>query len=147
MLFSQARKHKIVSTTSAETVGRVSGFVVDPATRAVVALEVKKNKEGDTLAWRDVAGFGPDAVTVGSPGSIRHADDEVAALQGKKHAVLGKQVLSSDGDRLGEVTDVDFDPETGRLVSVLVDKNPVDAARLLGVGSFAVVVRAQAAVA
>ncbi len=30
MLFSQTRKHKIVATGSAETVGKVKGFVVDP---------------------------------------------------------------------------------------------------------------------
>ncbi|MDN5791193.1 MAG: PRC-barrel domain-containing protein [Micrococcales bacterium] len=142
MLFSDSRKRKIVCTSTAETVGRVSGFVVDPALRRVVAVTVKKSQDGDTLAWPQISGFGPDAVTIAAPDDIGSADEAVAALLGKRHAVLRKQVLSSDGDRLGEVTDVDFDPETGAIEAVLVDGAPVDGARLIGVGSFAVVVKA-----
>ena len=51
MLFSKSRKHKVVSTGTAETVARVKGFVVDPVTRHVVALVVGKSKQGDTLPW------------------------------------------------------------------------------------------------
>lgn len=142
MLFSESRKRKIVCTSTAETVGKVSGFVVDPAPRRVVALRVKKSQHGDTLAWPQISGFGPDAVTIAAPTDIGPADEAVAALRGKRHAMLRKQVLSSDGDRLGDVTDVEFDPETGAIEALLIDGTPVAGDRLMGVGSFAVVVKA-----
>jgi sporulation protein YlmC with PRC-barrel domain len=51
-------------------------------------------------------------------------------------------VLTSTGDELGKVADVDFDATSGALVSLLVDGGTeVEAARLVGVGSYAVVVR------
>ena len=37
---------KTVSTSSADTVGKVSGFLLDPASRSVVALEFKKTDHG-----------------------------------------------------------------------------------------------------
>lgn len=61
MLFSEGDGRKIVSTATAETVGRVKGFVVDPATRSVLALQVKKGESGDTLRWSEVIAFGADA--------------------------------------------------------------------------------------
>lgn len=147
MRFSESRKRKIVSTTTAETVGKVSGFVVDPVARRVLALEVKKSQSGDVLTWPQITGFGPDAVTVGAPSAIGSAPDEVASLQGKRNTMLGKQVLSTDGDRLGEVSDVEFDPETGSVEAIHVDQASVPGDRLVGIGTFAVVVRAGSATA
>lgn len=143
MLFSKARKHKIVGTNTAETVARVKGFVVDPATRHVVALVVRKSKQGDTLPWTRIVGFGPDAVTVADESAIGPADEPIAALAGKSNTMLKKQAVSSYGDHIGTVTDVAFNGETGAIESVLVDGEPVPADRLLGVGSFAVVIEAE----
>ena len=67
MRFSEAKGRKVVSTATAETVGRVDGFVVDPRSRTVLALKVKKAASGDVLPWRQVESFGTDAVTVVSP--------------------------------------------------------------------------------
>jgi sporulation protein YlmC with PRC-barrel domain len=56
--------------------------------------------------------------------------------------VVGKRVLTSTGDEIGKIRDVDFDPASGVLTALLVDNgSEVEAARLLGVGSYAVVVR------
>ena len=142
MLFSHAKNHKVVSSTTAETVGRVSRFVVDPRLRAVVALELKKTESGDVLQWSDITGFGDDAVTVSGSEQIRTADERVAALADKRHRVLGKRVLTSGGDELGKVDDVDFDRQTGALGALVVSHGPqVSADRLIGIGSYAVVVR------
>jgi sporulation protein YlmC with PRC-barrel domain len=147
MLFSEAKGHKVVSSSTAETVAKVSGFVVDPATRSVVAVKVRKSQNGDLLRWSDLLAFGADAVTVTDASRIGDGGPAVQALTGKSHAILGKRVLTSGGDELGKVHDVDFDPETGTLTSLLLAKGgsrePADVAgaRLLGVGSYAVVVR------
>lgn len=143
MRFSESEGHKVVSTSTAETVGKVSGFVVDPATRAVCALEVKKATSGDVLPWAHVIAFGADAVTVTGPESISQADEAVAALRGKDHRLIGKRVLSTEGDDLGEVTDVAFDGNTGMLIRLEMGTAEVSGVRLRGVGSYAVVVTAE----
>jgi sporulation protein YlmC with PRC-barrel domain len=141
VLFSQARKRKVVSSSTAETVGKVNDFVVDPATRRVVAVILKKSDGGDVLRWSDLTAFGADAVTVSGADRIGNGDEQVQALTGKDHRLVGKRVLTSGGDELGKLHDVDFDPETGGLSRLLVEDGPeVPADRLLGVGSFAVVV-------
>jgi sporulation protein YlmC with PRC-barrel domain len=142
MLFSDARGRKVVSSSTAATVGKVSRFVVDPATRAVVGVELKKTEHGDMLRWSDITAFGADAVTVTGPDKIGDGGDTVKALSGKAHRVLGKRLLTSTGDELGKVADVDFDPQSGVVVALLLDDgSEVPGSRLVGVGSYAVVVR------
>ena len=142
MLFSESRNRKVVSSSDAATVGKVARFVVDPVLRQVVALELKKTQDGDLLRWSDITAFGTDAVTVAGADAIGSATPEVRELAAKHRRILGKRLLTSAGDELGEVADVAFDPETGALSSLVPDRGEeVSASRLLGVGSYAVVVR------
>jgi sporulation protein YlmC with PRC-barrel domain len=136
---------KIVSLATAETIGTLGEFVVDPKTQRVVALGVSKSKNGDTLPWDGIESFGPDAVTVADDTRVAGADREVAQLSGKEHAFLGKRVLATNGDELGKVDDVEFDPGSGVLLSIATTGGQVDAERLVGIGSYAVVVEAAAA--
>lgn len=66
MLFSDAKGRKVVSPATDETIAKVSDFVVNPATRSVVAIPVKKAKSGDTMRWDMLTAFGVDAVTLPS---------------------------------------------------------------------------------
>ena len=144
MLFSHAKGHKVVASSTAATVGKVAGFVVDPVTRSVVAVQLKKAANGDFLRWADLVAFGADAVTVADDSAIGDGGPDVSALAGKAHRVLGKRVLTSGGDELGKVDDVDFDPETGTISALVLGKGgsgEVAGDRLVGIGSYAVVVR------
>lgn len=145
MRFSEAMGHKIVSLATAETVGTLGEFVVDPRGQRIVALGVSKSKTGDTLRWDSIESFGPDAVTVADADKISGADADVAPLSGKDHAFLGKRVLATTGDELGQTDDVDFDPGSGVLLAIVLPGEEIDAERLVGVGSYAVVVEAPAA--
>ena len=145
MLFSDAKGRKVVSTSTAEKVGKVTEFVVDPASRSVLAVHLKKAESGDTLRWSDITGFGEDAVTVPGTDVITETPADVAALSDKAHRVLGKRVLDSRGDELGEVKDVDFDPTNGTITALVLADRRVAGIRLVGIGSYAVVVRAEAA--
>ncbi|MDQ1616002.1 MAG: hypothetical protein QOJ60_1941 [Actinomycetota bacterium] len=143
MRFSDSLGRKIVSLATAETVGTLGEFVVDPQTQRIVALGVSKSKNGDTLAWNSIESFGPDAVTVADDTRVAGAEREVAQLSGKEHAFLGKRVLATSGDEIGKVDDVDFDPGSGVLLTIAVTGGEIDAERLVGVGSYAVVVEAE----
>ncbi len=142
MLFSKAKGHKVVSSSTASTVGKVSELIVDPVTRSVVLVKVKKSQTGDFLRWPDLTAFGADAVTVTDDAKLGDGGPQAEALSGKAHRVLGKRVLTSAGDELGVVDDVDFDAETGVVTTLLVSGDAqVAGERLVGVGSYAVVVR------
>lgn len=141
-LFSDAKGRKVVSTSTADTVGKVHELVVDPSSRSVVAVVCKKTEDGDTVLWSDVTAFGEDAVTVANAGVLGTGDELVAGLLGKDHHLLGKRVLTSRGADIGKVTDVEFDHESGAIENLVLGDGSVGGARLLGVGSYAVVVRA-----
>ncbi|MEO7421965.1 MAG: PRC-barrel domain-containing protein [Ornithinibacter sp.] len=144
MMFSAAKGHKVVDTSSAATVGTVSGFLVEPSAHVIVALRVKKAETGEVIRWRDITAFGSEAVTVPRGGVVTDTDAELEALGAKARKLMKKRVLTSAGDELGTVKDVDFDPATGALTWFLLGGEPdVAADRLIGVGSYAVVVRAE----
>jgi sporulation protein YlmC with PRC-barrel domain len=142
MMFSEAHGYKVVSTSTAETVGKVDELVVDPRSRSVVALGLKKTDTGQSLRWGDLAAFGSDAVTVASADLITEPTADIAALTGKDHHLIGKRVLDTRGDELGKVDDVEFDQQSGEVTGVLIAHDKLQGARLIGVGSYAVVVHA-----
>ena len=140
--FSEAEGRKVVSTSTAETVGKIHGFVVDVRGPAVVALQLKKTESGDTLRWSDVTAFGADAVTVADAGTIGEAGEDLSPLLDKRNHLLKKRVLTTTGDELGEVKDVEFDPEHGGILSLTVGDVTVPGKSMIGIGSYAVVVLA-----
>lgn len=145
MRFSDAKGHKVVDKSTATTVGQVRGFLVDPRSRSVAALRLKKTDRGDVLRWSDLTAFGVDAITIGDSAAITELDDELEAFRGKRRRLLKKRVLTTGGDELGEVADVEFDPDTGTLTTILLQDGEVAADRLVGIGSYAVVVQEQPA--
>jgi sporulation protein YlmC with PRC-barrel domain len=140
MRMSAAVGRRVVSTANAATVGKISEFIVDPQTRTIVALRLKKAESGDTLAWADIEAFGPDAVTVRDSASVVEASPDVAALSGKPHRFLGKRVLTTTGDEAGILDDVEFDPESGLVTALIVGNEDLLGEKLRGIGSYAVVV-------
>lgn len=143
MLLSEAIGQRVVSTSTAATVGHVGSLVIDPVAQRVVALSLKKTPvAGDLLPWAEITAFGVDAVTVGSESQIIEEQGQFAELNSKAHVILKKRILNTAGLQVGTVRDVDFDPADGRILGILTDDQPIDGRALLGVGSYAVVVRA-----
>jgi uncharacterized protein YrrD len=144
MLFSEARKRNVVNTSTATRVARVDGFVVLPGPARVALLRLGKvSGAGTLLAWEDLQGFGPDAVTVATDAVIRPARDTVEQrAEDNDLEIIGKRVLTERGMELGPVTDVDFDPETGAVTSLITKAETIAGSRLIGLGSYAVVVSA-----
>ncbi|MEE8601683.1 PRC-barrel domain-containing protein [Euzebya tangerina] len=127
------RKRKVVDTATAETIGRVRAFQIDLDTASVAAVVVK-GRPGGIVARTDVISFGPDAVTlpdssvvIEDPGALPTDDD-----------ARGSRLLDETGRRLGKVEDMTMDAG-GAVVSVTADGVSYEA-RLLGIGSYAVVI-------
>jgi uncharacterized protein YrrD len=83
------------------TEGQVFGFTLNK--RGFLAGPMKK-----ALHWEDIVGLGRHAVMIETSDVVRPLKgDEVGALAKQKdRAVLGTDVLSESGTRLGHVTDV-----------------------------------------
>lgn len=139
MRFTEAKGRKIVSTSTAATVGKVSDFVVDPDRSSVVALRLKASG-GEVLRWSDLSAFGTDAVTVSGPDKITDTTDDLARLTGRDHKIIGKRVLTVDGEELGQATDVIFDEQTGQVTAVVFADGNSASGRVVGIGSYAVVI-------
>jgi uncharacterized protein YrrD len=142
MLFSQARKRDVVDTATATRIARVDGFVVLPGPARVALLRLGKvSGAGTLLAWDDVQGFGPDAVTVATDAVIRPARDALEQrAEDNDLEILGKRVLTERGMELGTVTDVDFDPDTGSITTLVTKTETIAGERLIGLGGYAAVV-------
>src|SRR4051812_14254229 len=142
MRFSEARNRSVISTDTATTIGSVADLVMDAATAAVVAVRVKRAAgSGDMLPWRGGTAFGPGAVTVGSAAALGEGEGRAPGLGGKRAAVVGKRPLPDAGTEIGTVADVEFDPRTGQVLSLLTASGTVAGNRLIGCGSYAVIVR------
>jgi uncharacterized protein YrrD len=111
--FKDAHGRKVVSRTTAETLGELRHMVVDTSRRHVSAVVVSKGKKHAFLIdWEHVSGFGPDAVMVESEDTLRPpADDHEQAAADGKLELVGKRALSERGNEHGPIADVEFDPE------------------------------------
>ena len=143
--FAAASGRKVVSRKSAEELGTLAHIVVDVKRRQVASLVVGKGRKALLVDWEHVSGFGPDAVIVSDESALHppRDDREHAAAAGKLELV-GKRTLTDTGNSLGTVTDVQFDPATGKIDSLVLGDREEPAASLLGTGSFAAIVRAPA---
>lgn len=143
MRFSEVRKRDVVTTDTAETIGRIDALIVDPSSRSVGAVrlaKVDRDAAGDHVSWSDLQAFGQDVVTVATAAVLRAPDGPREADFKKVGAIVGKQVLDDAGFGLGDVDEVEFDPATGAVTTIITKAHQIAGERLLGIGTFAVVV-------
>lgn len=137
MRWKKALGRSVISTESAEEIGHVDGFVVDPSTQRITAIVV-----GDKIvSWTDCGGVGADAITVAESAMLSDPSSELEsrALEGENDP-LGKTVLTEYGLGMGSLTDIAFDSESGELERLLLADDDVSGRRLRGIGSYAVVI-------
>ncbi|MFG2192765.1 hypothetical protein [Streptomyces sp. NPDC048639] len=144
MLFSQTEDRPVVSVADASTVGVVDACVVDPALARVVALRLHKTKDSkrNILTLARARAIGSDAVMVDDPEVLETAEGGLAELADKNRDLPQKRVLTDRGDELGSLTDVDFDPESGAVLTLHTTAGDLEGRALIGNGGYAVVVRA-----
>ncbi|MGA5040329.1 hypothetical protein ACPCA8_25245 [Streptomyces capoamus] len=140
MLFTQAFGLPVITADDATTVGKVADLTVDAhnATVAAVRLSGASDRAG-MLAWTAVEAVGPDAVIVRSRVTAEQDQDRLPA----HHRALGSRVLTEHGAEHGTVRDIAFDPVSGRVLTLYTALGEITGARLMGLGSYATVVRAE----
>lgn len=136
MLFSQARGLPVLTLAEAEEIGILRSLTVDAPSGVVTHVRVRgrHSRKETVLAWGALHAVGPDAVLVRSAASPAEVPSH--------HELPGLRILAETGDQIGTVQDVVFEPETGRIEAVRTVRGDLPADQLLGLGDYALVVRA-----
>jgi sporulation protein YlmC with PRC-barrel domain len=116
----------VMTMAEGKQVGKVDDLVIDPDRKAVSWLRLHSGGLlGGERLWVSVEavhGVGEDAVTINAEADARTPADapEALALVKAKRGVIGNKVITENGERLGEVRDYEFNPETFALTSLSV---------------------------
>ncbi|GGX75728.1 PRC-barrel domain-containing protein [Streptomyces minutiscleroticus] len=143
MLFSQVQGLPVVTLGEAAELGVLASLTVEVASGHISHLRVSRPRghQDTTIAWNALHALGPDAALVRSAAAL----DAEPATTPVHHEMLRQRILTEAGDERGTVKDVSFDPETGRIGTVHTALGELPADSLLGLGEYALVVRAEPA--
>jgi uncharacterized protein YrrD len=132
----------VLDLATATTVGTVDDVVVDPAGRRAVGLHLGKtgSAPGDWLAWERISAIGTDAVTIEAADRAEPFVDDPTRRALRSGGALGGRVLTDQGRDVGVLDDVTIEDD-GSLSSLVVGTMTVAPEELLGIGSYATVVR------
>jgi uncharacterized protein YrrD len=134
MHLSELRGRRVVSRSSAETLGEVSDVLLSPTPWTVSALVLGRGRKAQAVGWAQIVGIGPDAVVV--------TDDDAASEQ-QDRSPMGRLALSELGNAAGVVTDVEFDETGGTLISLATETVLIEGDRLMADGPYALIVAAR----
>jgi uncharacterized protein YrrD len=113
----------VVSIGDGEAIADIKDVVYSPDRGALLGFTL--NKRGflsgpmeAVLAYEDVAAVGRDAVMVEEPAAVAEGGESLAAVvdESAGRNVLGNEVLTDGGKRLGEVVDVVVEVSSGEVV-------------------------------
>jgi uncharacterized protein YrrD len=107
---------EVVSQTSGEKQGTVRDIIFDEDASNIVALMVGGIVgRGRALRWTSVASVG-DVVVLGGQGTLSKLgeDPEVADLHKKRQSITGTEIVTQEGEKVGEVRDL-FVNERGQV--------------------------------
>jgi sporulation protein YlmC with PRC-barrel domain len=136
----------VIARANAEQLGTVSGVTVAEGDHRFRSLHIGGPKRHPRFVdWAAIASFGEDAVIVEDATVVREAADErEEALGRSRGGFLDQRVLTTIGDELGKVDNLDFDPGSGRIETIGVAERRLAGGQLRGVGAYAVVVEVSA---
>jgi sporulation protein YlmC with PRC-barrel domain len=116
----------VITMAEGKQIGKIDDLVIDPERKAVGWLRLHSGGMiGGERLWVPTAavhGVGEDAVTINAEADALSPADapEALALVKAKRTVIGSKVLTESGERVGEVRDYEFDPDTFALTSLSV---------------------------
>jgi sporulation protein YlmC with PRC-barrel domain len=136
--------HPVLDLATATTIGRIDDVVVDASTGRLRGFLLKKSPvKADWLPWERVNALGADALTVASVDAIAERPAALGRPLRADH-VIGGRVLTEQGWERPHLADVDLDPASGQVTSLLLaDGASLGPADLIGIGRYATVVKHQ----
>lgn len=141
MLLSEITDRPVMDTDVAQSIGQVDSLVITSRPAHITALRLKKTNGGGTLlTWQKVHAIGPDAIMARAHAQ-EGADEDVTEQAAACRNLLGRRILTERGTEIGLLQDIDFDPESGQVQGLLTSSGTLPGQRLIGIGSYAVVVQ------
>jgi sporulation protein YlmC with PRC-barrel domain len=116
----------VITMAEGKQIGKVDDLVVDPERKAVSWLRLHSGGMlGGERLWvstEAVHGVGEHAVTINAEADARAPADapEALALVKAKREIIGNKVITESGERVGEVRDYEFNPDTFALTSLSI---------------------------
>jgi uncharacterized protein YrrD len=144
----------VITLAEGKQVGKIDDLIVDPERKAVRWLRLHRGGLlGGERLWVSVDavhGLGEDALTINAEADLRAPADapEASALVKAKRQIIGNKVITENGERLGEVYDYEFAPDTFALTFLSVPEGmngvgpslTIPADRVLTIGEDMIVV-------
>ncbi len=118
-LFSELRGRQAISIQEGDRLGDVRDFWIDAAGLSVAAFLLLEEGNERVLKFSDVRKIGPDALMVETAAVAEPRTSNNPPAEWKLFSELSRlQVVSGEGVQLGALADIEFDPMTGRLISL-----------------------------
>ncbi len=143
--FNDAEGRPVVAADTAETIGEIKGFVVDPTARRIDSVHIAgRGRKAEVIPWSSIKSFGADAVMaeLASAAETVTSGHDAQAVKGKVVA-RDTRVLDTDGFEQGTVVNVMFDAESGELTGAITTSGRIDGSRFRSLGSYALIVDAE----
>ena len=129
----------VLDLATATELGRVDDYVIDPASRQIIGFHLAGAAgNASWLSWDAITAVGADALTVEHGEVLTDPPEDGRRL--RADAVLKGRVLTTAGRELAELTDLEFDADTGQITAVTVGDRSMPSDALVGVGRYATVV-------
>jgi uncharacterized protein YrrD len=99
-----------------EELGRMDRVMVDAQAQTVTGLVCKSGLLGNTktaYAWGQIEAIGDDSILVRAEGEDMAASPDAAVVP------IGFEMLTDSGNKVGEITDLLFNPDSGAVVGYL----------------------------
>ncbi|ADY55066.1 PRC-barrel domain protein [Syntrophobotulus glycolicus DSM 8271] len=113
---------KIISIAEGTQVGTVKDLVLNPAGGLLDFFIIDKQTDSigartKAIAFKDIQGLGEFAITIPDQKVIQNiiSNSQVLELIDQNVKVIGAKVLTIKGTIIGEVTEIYFDEETGKI--------------------------------
>jgi uncharacterized protein YrrD len=119
---------KVTSIQKGKNIEDVDDLVYDPSEGKVKALLVDTGgwfSDAKVILFEDVKSFGKDAIVVESDDVIKKASDvpqRIAHIAKDDTYLTKTKVMTEEGMELGQVTDIYFDPNSGKVSELEVSQ-------------------------
>ncbi len=126
MKFSALKGMPVVSMGDSTKVGAVREVLVDTTDLRVVSLLLSGDQGEALLPFAAIRSIGADAVTVDSVAVTEGTTGQLASERVRSIRELSAlQVVNGEGTYLGDVQDVDFSPQDGRVSELVAHRGGV----------------------
>jgi sporulation protein YlmC with PRC-barrel domain len=130
MRASTLMKMPVISVREGVRAGAVADLIILATAPHVVAFTLKTDRDRAVLPFESIRRIGPDAIVIDELGVLRREDEvEYGDERRRFSALVGKETAGDDGTYLGDVHDLDVDPQTGSIESIRLHRGG-----LLGLG-------------